>query len=176
MEDGQLNEIILTCSEEQLSTKLTLAILSGLSEDILSGLKIISRVAEQCTCWLRAVKITSHYVLPTSPEVIIMYTTHDRKGCDQEKRDIEESLQSWSSVDPTVLKDPTRLEFMTVVKEAHNRKLSALIVVIMSHGRAGYFETKDGEINIQYFLDHVLYSEKTKDVPKVLLNSQSSSY
>lgn len=121
--------------------------------------------------WLNTVPLTDCYILPSKPKVIIMYTTEGREGCEEERQSIEESLNSWSTVESQVLKDPTRVEFEDAIREANTcsqgAPMSALIIIIMSHGRAGHFNVKGESVNIQNFLDYTVHTSKSADVPKV---------
>lgn len=130
----------------------------------------MAKSAENFTMWLKKFEVLNNYPLPIPPKVIIIYTTRTRTGCEEEKQSIEESLHSWPSVQSEILKDPTKAVVESTIKNTHEELLSALIVIIMSHGSPGHFEVADGEINIQYFLDNILYSRKTENIPKVEQN------
>lgn len=107
------------------------------------------------------------YFLPTPPTVLIMYSTENREGAEEECRDLLSILPKFN-VKTTVKKNLTKDEMMQAIRDAQDQddQLSALIVIVMCHGQKGAIWARDGAVNIDKLLLQ-MNSGKVNGKPKV---------
>ena len=113
-----------------------------------------------------------HYFLQSQPNVIIMYTTDGRPGAENERSELECVMPRFNS-NVTTLEDPHGFEMLNTIQETIEKTFepSALIIIIMMHGKKGYVKALDGWISIQDVIDK-MNSEKLKGRPKVGILTQ----
>ena len=78
------------------------------------------------------------YYLPTPPCVLVMYTTENREGAEQEKDDLLKALPEFN-LRVKIRTNPEPSEMIGAITDAQcqHPDMSALIVIIMSHGGRG---------------------------------------
>ena len=120
---------------------------------------------EQLLAWAR--KQEGAYYLRYPPTVLVMYTTLDRPGAADEYDELKASI-SLFRVKTTTLVDFTRAQLLDALKNARESTspLSALIVIIMSHGVRGAVSASDGLIGINTIMSH-MSSGHMDGIPKV---------
>ena len=93
------------------------------------------------------------YYLLSPPVVLLMYTTENRDGAEQESQSIERAFPEFN-IPISKMENPTRLDMTSAILnsvEGHD-DVSALIVIIMSHGAQGVVCASDGDVSIQDIL------------------------
>ena len=70
------------------------------------------------------------------------------------------------SMEPFVKLNPTEGEVFSIIRENQEAEVSALIVVMMSHGDSGVIKVKDKEMHINSIVKQ-MNSTQLKDIPKV---------
>ena len=120
---------------------------------------------EQLLAWAR--KQEGAYYLRYPPTVLVMYTTLDRPGAADEYDELKASI-SLFRVKTTTLVDFTRAQMLDALNNARESTspLSALIVIIMSHGVRGAVSASDGLIGINTIMSH-MSSGHMDGIPKV---------
>ena len=94
------------------------------------------------------------YYLPTSSCVLVMYTTVKREGAEQEKDDLLKALPEFN-FRVKIRTNPEPSEMIGAITDAQcqHPEMSALIVIIMSHGSRGTVSSRSGvEVKIQDIL------------------------
>ena len=139
--------------------------------------------AGQCTgteeiTWLLKI-VETHYwrVFYNKPRTLIFYNAFKdcephwkRDGAEEEKNDMVEAFQRWG-IEPKVFADFTedtlRSEIMQTVQKEHE-ELSALIVVIMSHGKENIvYDAYAREIQVQNIINIMCFNSWLEGIPKV---------
>ena len=106
------------------------------------------------------------YYLPTPPAVIMMYSTLDRENADAERLQLEAVFPKFK-VTMQEYKNPTKQLMFDAIRYAQDQdEISALIVIIMSHGVQGSIEAADGHVRIQDILS-TMCSPTLDGKPKV---------
>ena len=106
------------------------------------------------------------YYLPTPPAVIMMYSTLDRENADAERLQLEAVFPKFK-VTMREYKNPTKQLMFDAIRYAQDQdEISALIVIIMSHGVQGSIEAADGRVRIQDILS-TMCSPTLDGKPKV---------
>ena len=104
-----------------------------------------------------SVKQEGFYYLPTQPTVIVMYSSENRPGFDEEVDKFVKFLKGdMLRIDPIVVdENPTSSKIISEIRKAKLQPSisSALIVSYMSHGYRGYVATADRPLPIQDILD-----------------------
>lgn len=109
------------------------------------------------------------YYLPKPPKVIVMYSTDDRDGAEQEVDSLEKALPKFR-VKPIMRKDPTKNTIVDTIRQSQIEDISGLIVIMMSHGVQGAVCTADDDISIQEILQ-TMCSPTIDGKPKVCLTN-----
>ena len=93
------------------------------------------------------------YYLLSPPVVLLMYTTENRDGAEQESQSIERAFPEFN-IPITKVENPTKQDMTSaILKSVEGRDdVSALIVIIMSHGAQGVVCAADGDVSIQDIL------------------------
>ena len=107
------------------------------------------------------------YYLPAAPKVIVMYSTQDRHGAEQETEALDKVLPRFNI---NVIKrlNPTKMTIVNTIRESQREDITGLIVIIMSHGFQGAICASDGDISIQEILQ-TMCSPTIEGKPKVSL-------
>lgn len=93
-----------------------------------------------------------NYFTPFPPTVLIMYTTLDRDGAEDERRNLEKVLPEFE-VEPIIKKDLSKSEMLEAIREVERREnISTLVVIIMTHGAKGIVHATDGPVAINDIL------------------------
>ena len=92
------------------------------------------------------------YYLPTPPVVLIMYSTEDRQGAEEERMELSKVFPDFN-VDVRERRDLRKQQMLDEIRMAQMKDdISALIVIIMSHGVHGAVCASDGDVRIQDIL------------------------
>ena len=92
------------------------------------------------------------YYLPTPPVVLIMYSTEDRQGAEEERMELSKVFPDFN-VDVRERRDLRKQQMLDEIRMAQMKEdISALIVIIMSHGVHGAVCASDGDVRIQDIL------------------------
>lgn len=93
------------------------------------------------------------YYLQTPPVVLVMYSTENRDGAEQESQDLERVISEFK-LDVCTKVNPSKDEMTSAILDsvASHDVVSALIVIIMSHGAQGVICASDGDVRIQDIL------------------------
>ena len=92
------------------------------------------------------------YHLPTPPVVLIMYSTEDRQGAEEERMELSKVFPDFN-VDVRERRDLRKQQMLDEIRMAQMKDdISALIVIIMSHGVHGAVCASDGDVRIQDIL------------------------
>ena len=107
------------------------------------------------------------YFLPSQPEVLVIYSTDERHGAELECHQLCQAL--WKlQVNMTIKKNLTGAGIMEEIRKIQSKKeISAMIVIIMSHGRRGAIETTEGALGINQIL-LTMNSQRLEGKPKVV--------
>ena len=156
---------ILHCLAERDDTKTMIKLLDAMGiskrENMLSAKNFcdlttldLARSYEfrQLIDWSRAQE--GFYYLPTPPSVLIMYTTTNREGANKEKEALMQTFPVFN-VEVDVRENPNESEMLGAIRDMqrHRPNMSALIVIIMSHGSSGTVCAGDGkDVKIQDIL------------------------
>lgn len=106
------------------------------------------------------------YYLPSPPAVIMMYSTLDREDAQLERLQLEAVFPKFK-VTMQTYENPTMQQTLEAIRDAQNSdEVSALIVIIMSHGVQGAVEARDGVVQIQDIL-RTMCSPTLEGKPKV---------
>lgn len=114
------------------------------------------------------------YYLPTPPSVLIMYTTANRDGAEIEKDDLLKAFPEFN-VRVDIRTNPSQSDMLGAITEVQQQHadMSALVVIIMSHGASGTVCAGDGrEVLIQDILNQMC-SQSLEGKPKVRVLSSS---
>lgn len=109
------------------------------------------------------------YPLLQPPRVLIFYSDTDRPGCDAELRSFEDALPYIGVTEPSVILNPTKQEIFRMIRENQEGEVSALVVVVMSHGDSGRVNVADGQLALKEIMMQ-MNSSKLKGIPKVTCN------
>lgn len=97
---------------------------------------------------------------------LVIYSTLDREEADTELSSVTAALSNLG-MSVNILKDPNKSEVMSVLSELTQiLTATALVVVTMSHGKAGTILTKTGDLEIQAIID-CMASHTGHIIPKV---------
>lgn len=128
-------------------------------EQILSYRDINGRTPREVACsyevrqlleWSSAQE--GFYYLPKQPVVLIMYSTTDREGAEEERLELSKVFPQFN-VRVRKKKDPRKQQMLDEIRMAQMEDdISALIVIIMSHGVQGAVCASDGDVKIQDIL------------------------
>ena len=90
------------------------------------------------------------YYLLSPHVVLLMYTTENREGTEQESQSIERAFPEFN-IPITKVENPTRQDMTSAILNSVEGRddVSALIVIIMSHGAQGVVCATDGDVSIQ---------------------------
>lgn len=92
------------------------------------------------------------FYLPTPPVVLIMYSTEDRQGAEDERLQLSEVLPDFN-VQTRERSNLRKQQMLDEIRLAQmNDDISALMVIIMSHGQQGAVTATDGDLSIQDIL------------------------
>ena len=106
------------------------------------------------------------YPLHSPIKVVIFFSDENRPGAQAELRSLTESLRGIEQT-TTVIRNPTQDDLYRRIRESQEgENVSALLVVMMSHGNSGTVKLQDGSLPINNVLMQ-MNSSKLKDVPKV---------
>lgn len=108
------------------------------------------------------------YYLPTPPCVLVMYTTENRDGAEQERDDLLKALPEFN-LRVEIRTNPEASEIIGTITDVQSQHpdMSALIVIIMSHGGRGTVCSGSGvEVKIQDILQQ-MSSPALEGKPKV---------
>ena len=95
------------------------------------------------------------YYLPTPPVVLIMYSTEDRQGAEEERMELSKVFPDFN-VDVRERRDLRKRQMLDEIRMAQMKDdISALIVIIMSHGVHGAVCASDGDVRMQDILRHM---------------------
>ena len=113
------------------------------------------------------------YYLPTPPVVLIMYSTKDRQGAEEERMELSKVFPDFN-VDVRERRDLPKQQMLDEIRMAQMKDdISALIVIIMSHGVHGAVCASDGDVRIQDFLRHMC-APFLEGKPKVWIKNKNS--
>ena len=113
------------------------------------------------------------YYLPTPPVVLIMYSTEDRQGAEEERMELSKVFPDFN-VDVRERRDLRKQQMLDEIRMAQMKDdISALIVIIMSHGVHGAVCASDGDVRIQDFLRHMC-APFLEGKPKVWIKNKNS--
>ena len=107
------------------------------------------------------------YYLPSPPEVIVLASTEDRPGAEQEMGALDSVLPRFN-IDVIKRRNPTKMTIVDTIRELQREDITGLIVIIMSHGFQGAICASDGDISIQEILQ-TMCSPTIEGKPKVSL-------
>ena len=109
------------------------------------------------------------YYLPTPPSVLIMYTTSSRESVEREKQDLIDAFPEFN-VRVDIKADPDESEMLGAIRDTQNQHpdMSALIVIVMSHGVNGRLSARNGEVSMQDILLQMC-SPSLEGKPKVYM-------
>lgn len=110
-----------------------------------------------------------YYPLITQPRVVVFFSSQDRPGSDGEKDSIVGTL-SKLKIDSRVKENPTQRDVYVIIRANQTGEVSALIVVVMSHGDSGTVAVADGNMQINNILKQ-MNPQILTGVPKVTPNS-----
>lgn len=106
------------------------------------------------------------YYIPSPPTVLIMYTTQNRDGAEEERENLVKVLPEFE-VEPIIKENLTRLEMLEAIRDAQRRdRISALVVIIMTHGAQGTVQATDRPVAINEIMLQ-MNSECLDGKPKV---------
>mgnify|MGYP001794045346 CR=1 FL=1 len=92
-----------------------------------------------------------------------MYNTIDRPGGIEEKDSIRDAALSDLDIEPTMVGNPTTAQVFDSIGDAiigaGGPEASGIIVIVMSHGDAGCFQTADGDVQIQDVVTHMCHPD-----------------
>lgn len=91
------------------------------------------------------------YPLVTPPRVVIFFSNQDRPGSVMEKDSFVKILPKFN-IEPRIVLNPTKEVIYNTIRESQTGEVSALIVVIMSHGDKGTVIVRDGHMPINKIL------------------------
>lgn len=149
---GQLPEIKLLLSEVSERQKRSLLVQTDESNRTVYQVATTENV-RQFLDWTDATLQEDLYYLPTPPVVLVMYTTADRPGADDELEELSKTIRKFN-LRGSLQGDLTREGMLAAIRrqqESHP-ELSALIVIIMSHGQRGAVQAKDKPVSINDIL------------------------
>ena len=91
--------------------------------------------------------------LQTPPVVLLMYTTENRDGAERESQNLERALPEFG-LEVCKVVNPSKEEMTSAILQSVEGKddVSALMVIIMSHGAQGIVCADDGDVSIQEIL------------------------
>ena len=113
------------------------------------------------------------YYLPTPPVVLIMYSTEDRQGAEEERMELSKVFPDFN-VDVRERKDLRKQQMLDEIRMAQMKEdVSALIVIIMSHGVHGAVCASDGDVRIQDILRQMC-APFLEGKPKVWIKNKNS--
>ena len=113
------------------------------------------------------------YYLPTPPVVLIMYSTEDRQGAEEERMELSKVFPDFN-VDVRERKDLRKQQMLDEIRMAQMKDdISALIVIIMSHGVHGAVCASDGDVRIQDILRQMC-APFLEGKPKVWIKNKNS--
>ena len=97
------------------------------------------------------------------PAFVIMYNTFDRPGGIEEKDSIRDAALSDLYVEPKMVRNSTTAQVFDNIRDgiigAGGPEASGIIVIVMSHGNAGCFQTADGDAKIQDVITHMCHPD-----------------
>lgn len=105
------------------------------------------------------------YPLVAPPRVVVFYSDTDRPGSDTEKESFIRMLPRFG-IEPQVVLNPTEKDVYDIIRENQTGELSALVVVIMTHGDRGTVTVKNGNMPIDSILMQ-MNPTRLSGIPKV---------
>ena len=108
------------------------------------------------------------YPLLQPPRVLIFYLDVARPGSDIELESFMKALPSICVCEPVLTRNPTAQQIFQTIRENQQGEVSALAVLIMSHGNSGTVKVHDGSLALKDIVMQ-MNSSKLKGIPKVCL-------
>ena len=106
------------------------------------------------------------YPLLQPPRVLIFYLDVERPGSDIELESFMKALPSICVCEPVLTRNPTAQQIFQTIRENQQGEVSALAVLIMSHGNSGTVKVHDGSLALKDIVMQ-MNSSKLKGIPKV---------
>lgn len=151
----------ITCQHSQ---EVTHALLSKNNRGLIPYYLSTSSDVRLVLAWAETQK--GCYPLITPPRMVVFYSDVDRPGFNTERDSILRICPSLS-LSPLVKRNPTEDDVYRLIRESQTGDVSALIVVIMSHGDSGTVKVQDKHMKIKNIL-HQMNPSTLKGVPKVI--------
>lgn len=105
------------------------------------------------------------YPLITQPRLVIFYSDEDRPGSEEERESFMKILPELG-MEAVVKKNPSEDDIYDLIRQSQDGELSALIVMMMSHGDSGTIKVKDKHLPIRNIILQ-MNSSKLLGIPKV---------
>lgn len=106
------------------------------------------------------------YPLVTPPRIVIFFSDEDRSRAQEECDSLLDALPMFRMT-PVIKLNPTENEIFSVIRENQEGDISALIIVMMTHGDSGVVKVHgDRYMSINSIIKQ-MNSSKIREIPKV---------